>query len=290
MTPPPRAPAHSPARPRLWLPLPSALAALLVACAGVLVTASLHAADPPRAGVSPTAVHAAASLPPAHGSAAPASPAQQQAELDAAAQREHALREALERAQARGDALQAEVQALQERQRIARSQLLVAESTLEHLTSDLAQAHQEISKLRQSVAFYERLIPDGNPTGRVSIRSAELYPLGDGLVQYRVLVMRHGPTAERFEGELQFVATGKRDDGSATIPLERLANAPISTEEPGNPAAAAVAGLSFRQYQRASGLLAIPSGFIPVTITVRVLEGKAIRAEHTITLAKESLS
>lgn len=275
------------------------LAAAFLLGAGLFLTASLQA-EPPRQSVSPAAVHAGVSASaPAESASAPAPPAAALLirELEAAAQRERNLRDALQKQarelhdlRAQNVHLQTEVLTLTERQRVSRSQMLVAESTLEHLTTDLALAQQEIAKLRQSVAFYERLIPDGAPTGRVSIRSAELHTLGDGLMQYRVLVMRHGPAAERFQGELQFVATGKQDGGSATIPLERLANLPTAENTPGSTAVRPAPGLSFRQYQRASGLLAIPPGFTPVTITVRVLEGKAIRAEHTITLAKESLS
>lgn len=178
--------------------------------------------------------------------------------------------------------------ALYEKQRITHSQLTVAEAALEFMAQDLAQARQEIAGLRQNVAFYERLIPDGTPTGKLSIRSAELHPLNDDLIQYRVLVMRHGAAATPFHGTLQFLASGKRDGSSATISLEPLANVPISEDGATAASSSASSGLNFRQYQRASGLLAIPPGFDPVTITIRVLEGKAVRAEHTITLAKES--
>ncbi|WP_420226947.1 hypothetical protein [Pigmentiphaga litoralis] len=42
--------------------------------------------------------------------------------------------------------------------------------------------------------------------------------------------------------------------------------------------------LSFRQYQRAEGALALPANFTPRSVTVRVLEGGAVRSQSTVTL------
>ncbi len=220
-------------------------------------------------------------------------------ELDQAAQREQALRHQIrslhsQLADARqaNDALTAALTAEREAsaairsaQAVLDSRLAVAESAQAALGQELAAARGEITRLQRRVAFFERLVPDGNEGNRISIRSAEVHSLGSNLVQYRVLVMRHGPAHEPFEGTLQFVATGNHDGSSATIPLERLATAP--TSESGASAQAEAAGLNFQQYQRASGLLAIPPGFEPATITVRVIQGKAVKAEHTMTLAKE---
>lgn len=221
-------------------------------------------------------------------------------EIALGTQREQALRQQVQslRAQladanlanaALTGALEAEREAsaaIQSMQAVLDSRMAVAESAQEALGAELAAARAEIAHLQRRVAFFERLVPDGNAGRGISIRSAEVNALGDNLVQYRVLVMRHGPAHEAFQGTLEFVATGTQDGSSATIALERLATAPIS--ESGAPSANTVASLDFQQYQRASGLLAIPPGFEPATITVRVMQGEAVRAEQTMTLAKES--
>lgn len=231
----------------------------------------------------------------------PPSPSWHQAlwhELQTTVQREQTVIEQVDQQQkelndlrAEQARLAAELATSQQAHRLALSQLTVAETTREHLANELAQAQAEVSRLRQSVAFYERVIPATGESSRIQIRSAEVYPLGNNLLQYRVLVMRNRSANDFFQGELRFVATGEQDGSSATIPLERLSLAPTS-EAGANPPPAenAAPGLRFQQYQRATGLLAIPPGFTPATITVRVLEGKAIRAEHTVTLAQESLT
>jgi len=218
----------------------------------------------------------------------------EQSVLEQVDQQQHELdqrQQELEQLRAEQAPRAAELATAQQEHRLALSRLTVAETTREHLATELAQAQAEVSRLRQSVAFYERVIPAAGESSRVQIRSAEVYPLGSNLLQYRVLVMRNRTANDFFQGELRFVATGEQDGSSATIPLERLSIAPTS-EAGANPTPAenAAPGLRFQQYQRATGLLAIPPGFTPATITVRVLEGKAIRAEHTVTLAQESLT
>jgi hypothetical protein len=58
---------------------------------------------------------------------------------------------------------------------------------------------------------------------------------------------------------------------------------------PGSPSVAPAPGgnplaLNFRQYQRAEGALALPANFAPRTVTVRVLEGGAVRSQSTVNL------
>jgi hypothetical protein len=43
--------------------------------------------------------------------------------------------------------------------------------------------------------------------------------------------------------------------------------------------------LSFDQFQRREGHLALPQGFVPESVTIDVLEGDAVKASRTVTLS-----
>lgn len=201
-----------------------------------------------------------------------------QAEEEAARQRQQTLQDELESTKQDRLKLQASLLA-------AQGQLTIEQSAKEHLTEQLVAAQQDVGMLQQNLAFFEQLIPENSKPAAISVRSMEVARQGDTL-RYHVLVMRNRPSTEEFSGSLEFSATGTKDGSGATIPLEIAENASIS----GNTANAASTDasptvLKFQQYQRASGLLAIPPGFEPESVTVRVLEGKTVRSEHTIGLA-----
>lgn len=161
----------------------------------------------------------------------------------------------------------------------ATGKLTIAEAAREALAEELSNTQQEVSLLQQNLAFFEQLIPENSKSSAaVSIRSADVAWHNDAL-RFRVLVMRTQPATKDFEGRLEFTATGKKGGQSATITLERLASAPTSTNADGHTEPYA---LHFRQYQRINGQLDVPAGFEPQSVTVKVLEGKAVKSEHTI--------
>lgn len=205
------------------------------------------------------------------------------------------LREQLADAHQKAEALQAQIEPLalrasdtQAELNTTTGRLNIAEAARERLAQDLLTAQEEGARLRDNLAFFEQLIPSGPQEAGLNIRAVEFVPQGN-TVEYRVLLMRTTPATSDFEGRLQFSATGLQDGRSATIVLESLAPAPTSTGSayagklaPANPLA-----LNFRQYQRSHGLLALPPDFVPDAITVQVLEGKTIRIQHTVKLAKQ---
>lgn len=167
-----------------------------------------------------------------------------------------------------------------------RGELAVAEAAKTHLAQQLSDAQDKAAQLRENLAFFEQLLPDSGNSSEVSIRAVEFTPEGR-LLRYRLLVMRSSRPDRDFTGTLRFTATGEQNGESATIDLEPVPTAPISSgANPTPPVAgtASAASLNFRHYQRVSGYLALPADFTPQTITVRVLEGKTVRAEHTSTL------
>ena len=131
-------------------------------------------------------------------------------------------------------------------------------------------------------AIFEDLLPPG-PQGALDIRAVEIAQHAEGL-HYRVLLMRGGKAIKPFVGALQFVATGHcREAGIATeqtIVLQPLLASPVPQSE----AQQAALRLEFVQFQRGQGLLALPPGFAPRFVTVRVLEGGIVLASKVVAL------
>lgn len=197
-----------------------------------------------------------------------------------------------ELAQLRGehDRLVADNQLLQNRLSAADGRIEIERAANAQLAAELRLAQKESGDLRNDLAFFEQLIPGDPRSGQVSIRSAELERQGQAL-RYRVLLMRGGRPSGEFRGQLQFSASGTRGGTSATIDLQPFvpASATVSPGAPGtlpegNVPASNPLVLSFRQYQRAEGMLDLPTGFVAKSITVRVLEGGAVRSQSTVNL------
>ncbi|WP_189614852.1 DUF6776 family protein [Pigmentiphaga litoralis] len=205
--------------------------------------------------------------------------------------------------------LAAELQALQGRLNAADGRIEMERAAKDKLEAELRASQKEVGDLRNDLAFFEQLIPADPRMGQVSIRSAELEKQGTAL-RYRVLLMRSGRPSGEFKGTLQFSAVGTRGGATATVDLQPLVepaapgvampggvrpSAPVlgaplpAASASESPAAATPPGgnplaLSFRQYQRAEGALALPANFVPRTVTVRVLEGGAVRSQSTVNL------
>ena len=184
----------------------------------------------------------------------------------------------LQAAARRADQLQGELA-------IERAARIELERTVQNTERDLGQ-------MRDKLAFYEQLLPPG-PQGSIDVRAFDVQRQEDAL-SFRVLLMRSGKPGERFSGSLQFVATGLRDGKSETVVLKPL-QAQVKSSGPGALSASQgttpvpdtapdVLKLEFDQFQRNQGLLALPEGFTPQTVTVRVVEGDIILASRRVDL------
>lgn len=145
--------------------------------------------------------------------------------------------------------------------------LMVEEGTRKGLETTLQTTQEDLGQAREHLAFFEQLFPPGKQ-GSISIRGLEARRQGAGL-QYRALFMRNANNAPTFEGVLQFVVRG------------RAAGKPLTVTADSRPQ------LEFDAFQRSTGILNLPKGFEPEKLTLNVLEGKAVRASHTIDVAPE---
>jgi hypothetical protein len=159
--------------------------------------------------------------------------------------------------------------------------LVLEASTRKALETTLHSTQQELGKARDQLAFFDQLLPPG-PKGAISIRALEIQRLGPNL-QYRALLMRNGPDAEPFSGTMQFMAKGLQDGKAVKIELH-AARAQGLTGVGGVSSGDGLA-LSFDQYQRSGGLLSVPEGFEPQTVTLNVLEGDSVRVSRTVNVS-----
>lgn len=165
-------------------------------------------------------------------------------------------------------------------------QLLVEESTRKSLEATLQSTQTELGRARDQLAFFDRLLPPG-PNGSVSIRALDFEPRGPTLL-YKVLLMRNAPGVDAFSGQMQFVASGMLGTEQVEITLQpataQAAQQAASDVSDGEPSSQEPLALQFEQFQRSEGLLSLPEGFMPVSITLNVLEGKTVRVSRTVSL------
>ena len=185
----------------------------------------------------------------------------------------------------------AQLQTAVRRAEQVRGELGVERAARIELERTLQKAEQDLGQMRDKLAFYEQLLPPG-PQGSIDVRAFDVQTQ-PGALSFRVLLMRSGKPGERFSGSLQFVATGLRDGQPETLVLKPLqaqvrgggsAAAPVGESASSVDQAPDVLKLEFDQFQRSQGLLALPEGFAPQTLTVRVVEGDIILATRRVDL------
>ena len=168
------------------------------------------------------------------------------------------------------------------------NELTIERSARAELEKNLAQLQVELGRSKDHLAFYEQLLPPG-PQGSIALRAVELERNGANL-NYRVLLMRSGKPGERVNARLQFVAAGMLGDKETELSLlPRQAvpdpNAVSTGAIPGvTPELTDSLKLSFEQFQRSQGVLAVPSDMNVKFVTVQVLDGDIVLASRRVDL------
>src|SRR5690606_17425956 len=154
----------------------------------------------------------------------------------------------------------------------------------QQLEAQLRAATAGLGGVRDRLASVEQLPPPG-PEGADDSRGAELQLKGRG-PKYRVLLLRSGRGDSPFIGLLRFQAAGVLKGETVSVDLVPMQ---LKADTPADPGAVPAAGggplaLQFDPYQRSEGVLEIPEGFVPETVTISVLEGSTVRASRTVKL------
>jgi len=161
----------------------------------------------------------------------------------------------------------------------ALGRLMVEESTRKGLEATLASTQEELGRAREQLAFFDQLWPPG-PKGAISIRALEIQRMGPTL-QYKVLLMRSGQEDAPFKGRMQFAAKGLQDGKAVSLVLKPV-QMPGSSDAPAALAGEDDLSLGFDKLQRSGGLLSVPEGFTPQTVTLSILEGAALRVSRSV--------
>ncbi|ANY15095.1 membrane protein [Bordetella pseudohinzii] len=142
-------------------------------------------------------------------------------------------------------------------------------STHEQLTADLAQARSRIQAFNQELALFQDAVPPDPRGGDIGVRSAR-FKRETGALDYQILIMRDNDTGTPFQGSIELLIEGNYPNGRR----DRITPDAIP--------------LSLARYDHAVGKLATPDGFVPRSVTIRVLDGQQRQHAMRIYYVRES--
>ncbi|CFN66193.1 inner membrane protein [Bordetella pertussis] len=127
--------------------------------------------------------------------------------------------------------------------------------THEQLTTDLAQARTRIDTLNQELLLFQDAMPPDPRGGDIGVRSA-VFKRQPGQLSYQVLIMRENHAGPAFKGNVTLAIEGNYANGRrGTLTPDPLA-------------------LDLQRYNNTQGVLPLPDGFTPRSVTIRVLDGQ----------------
>jgi hypothetical protein len=145
--------------------------------------------------------------------------------------------------------------------------LLTAERVAqEQIRLQLRQLETENQTLRNDLGFFERLMP-GTGSEALDIRGLQVERVAESQIRWQALMIQAKKNAPEFKGTLEISFTGTQD------------GRPWSTS--GAPRTRAVV---IRGYLREEGVVDVPPAAVVKTVTVRLLQGSAVRLVHTAKL------
>lgn len=173
---------------------------------------------------------------------------------------------------------QAEASTLRRRSSELETQLAMEKGTEEALNRQVTDLSTENARLKEDLAFLQRLVADSSEPAGVTIPRLTLERESDQAWHYAVLVVRGGTPAEDYHGALVLEATlapGTKA-GAAVQAVTLPADQPDSA---GN------LTLRFKYYQRVEGTLRVPPGSRVTALTAKVYEdgNTTPRASRTLT-------
>jgi len=130
------------------------------------------------------------------------------------------------------------------------------------LGAHLGRLERQIGDLEEEVAFYRGIV-SSDESEPLNIRSFEVEPTEvEGEYVYRLVLTRHMKNDKVMTGLVEVSVIGERDGRDERLSLDRL-----GAGETGR-----AIEFRFRYFQRIEGRLALPAGFSPRRVSVRVIE------------------
>jgi hypothetical protein len=144
--------------------------------------------------------------------------------------------------------------------------LTASKTAQEKLAEDSRQLVLENQQLKNDLGFFEKLIPaTGTNTYALAIRGFQADVMPSGAIKWQVLLIQGVKNPVEFEGRLELVFSGL-SDGKVWS---------------GSPSSGALP-VKIKQYGRVDGVYQPPDKTVIKTVTVKAIEGQAVRAQQTI--------
>jgi type II secretory pathway pseudopilin PulG len=157
----------------------------------------------------------------------------------------------------------------------AESQLTIERSAAKQLATQMRALQAENNKLKEDLAFFEKLLPTSTGPQGVSIQQLKIENIGPNQLKYHLLLMQGGKGTEQFVGNLQLAISVMHEGKSVKIIFPERNSAELERDK---------FKLAFKHYQRIEGMLALPEGAVAEHVEVRVLEKGQIRAQQSANL------
>jgi len=155
------------------------------------------------------------------------------------------------------------------------SKLQIEHTALQQIMSQVSSLESENVRLKEELAVFENLARgDDKVTGPSISRFRVELDAVPGQYRYRLLVAQRGAQEGReFKGRLQLAVTLKQAGGDTMLVI------------PGpNDAQAANYVVNFRSFHRLEGVFKIPTGAVPASVEVRLVQNGSIKASQRLNL------
>ncbi len=166
------------------------------------------------------------------------------------------------------EALREENERLQRELAVARRGSAIDETAGRELAGSLAAKERELAALREELSFYKSMV-DAGQGGRdgIEIRTLEVTRAGDsGRYRYQLVLTSTAPKKRALRGRIELRVQGRADGERKTLDWPALA----PDHKPPR--------YRFQYFQRLAGEFALPDGFEPENILVKVLPRGSKRA------------
>jgi len=174
---------------------------------------------------------------------------------------ERGVREQLQSLREAHQRLSDEAAELRVRAHAADSLLVAERSAQEQLAGQIRLLEEENRRLRGDLGFFEQLIP-ASEGAAIAVRGLRAKRAEPGRLEWQLLVMQAQRQPGEFRGQLAITLAGT------------LAGKPWTLEAPPQ-------DISLRQHLRTEGWLDVPPQAVLKTLSVRLLQGGAVKAAHS---------
>jgi hypothetical protein len=156
----------------------------------------------------------------------------------------------------------------------AERQLQIERATYGDLTKQMKALSEENAALKEDLAFFTSLGPEGSKETAVSINRVRVQPEAiPGEYRYRLLLVQTGQRAKEFQGNVQLVVNVVQNERKFVVMVPP--DAARSAKE---------YQVNFKFFQRVEGSFKVPSGAVVKSMQVRVFESGASTPKLTQTV------